>query len=626
MRARKVFSVIGLTLTHLTFIGAGVEPASVEFGPRVTLIRGPSDTGKSFIVDAIDFMLGGSALKEIPERHGYTTVLLGLIVPSGDQITLSRPVNGGSFGVHLQDLRTGPLPIADSVLAPKHNQHSESNLSRYLLKQIGLDGKRVRRNAQNVTDSLSFRNVAHLCLVDETQMQSEVSPALTGSYVTGTKEVSVLKLMLQDEDDSDLVASQSNNDRTRLTGAKVEVVENLLSDLQSQLHDEPEVSEVNQQLSRLNASIEAQSASIEQLTATRDKLAAARTATLEEGSATRQRLADGDALNSRFHLLLQQYDSDLARLEMINEAGTLLGYFEPGECVFCGAEPAHQHRDDLCDGNTTYFAESVQAERQKTSDLRTDLVATLADLSDQRATLRRHLSQIRTRASDLSTRLAEADHALRPYEGGLRHLLAKRTAIEKVSGLYEQVAKLESMKRQIADESKKEKTTAVSGLDLGALSEFSSEMQQRLSAWGIPESGTVRYDRSEQDIIAGGQLRAAHGKGVRAILHAAFTIGLLRYCLDRDLPHAGFVVLDSPLVTYRPPDAETTPPTSNGDALDETVVAAFYDDIQRGSDGQIIVMENTDPPNALAVHSTDTVFTKKPGIGRYGFFPGPEIQ
>lgn len=60
----------GLILTHLTFIGAGLEPASVEFGSRVTLIRGPSDTGKSFIVDAIDFMLGANALKEIPERRG----------------------------------------------------------------------------------------------------------------------------------------------------------------------------------------------------------------------------------------------------------------------------------------------------------------------------------------------------------------------------------------------------------------------------------------------------------------------------------------------------------------------------------------------------------------------------
>jgi hypothetical protein len=57
--------------------------------------------------------------------------------------------------------------------------------------------------------------------------------------------------------------------------------------------------------------------------------------------------------------------------------------------------------------------------------------------------------------------------------------------------------------------------------------------------------------------LADDQYRSAHGKGVRAILHAAFTIGLAQYCFDRDIAHPGFVVLDSPLVTYRPPDVDS---------------------------------------------------------------------
>jgi hypothetical protein len=52
-----------------------------------------------------------------------------------------------------------------------------------------------------------------------------------------------------------------------------------------------------------------------------------------------------------------------------------------------------------------------------------------------------------------------------------------------------------------------------------------------------------------KDIIAGDQLRSAHGKGVRAILHAAFTLGLANYCTEREIPHPGFVVLDTPVLT-----------------------------------------------------------------------------
>src|SRR5690349_10360195 len=98
-----------LTLKHLTFVGAIVEPATVEFGPAATVIRGPSDTGKSYVVGAIDYMLGGTTQpKDIPEREGYSTVLLGMRLPSGESITLSRAIAGGDFSVYDGDLRSHP--------------------------------------------------------------------------------------------------------------------------------------------------------------------------------------------------------------------------------------------------------------------------------------------------------------------------------------------------------------------------------------------------------------------------------------------------------------------------------------------------------------------------------------
>ena len=304
------------------------------------------------------------------------------------------------------------------------------------------------------------------------------------------------------------------------------MVDRLLADLEAQLSEAAEVGEVRSQLARLNSTIEQQSASIEQLTGERDELAKAHTSAQREEADTRRRLSDANALNSRFNLLLRQYESDLARLEMISEAGNLLGYFESGACVFCGAEPEHQHLDELCEGDSTYFAESVQAEREKTTFLRDDLIATLGDLESQRTALRQHLADTRDRAAGISTRLIEADRALRPHRGDLNELLGTRTSIEKTLGMYDQVTQLERMKVHIADDSKTETAAAVSGLDLMVLREFSSEIARRLEVWEFPNASTVRYDRGEQDIVAGDQLRAAHGKGVRALLHAAFTLAL----------------------------------------------------------------------------------------------------
>ncbi|ORM36008.1 hypothetical protein BFL43_08380 [Williamsia sp. 1135] len=84
----------------------------------------------------------------------------------------------------------------------------------------------------------------------------------------------------------------------------------------------------------------------------------------------------------------------------------------------------------------------------------------------------------------------------------------------------------------------------------------------------------------------------------------------------RAIPHPGLVVLDTPLLPYRPPDVDS----ELTDAPPQDVVTAFYRNIQREAVGQMIVMENTDPDEPLGDQNVDVVFTAS-NHGRYGFFP-----
>jgi len=608
-----------LTLRHLTFIGANVEAASVDFAPGTTVIRGPSDTGKSFIVDAIDFMLGAAKLKEIPEREGYSTALLGLTLPSGELVTLSRAVNGGNFGLYEGDVRSGPLDPQSQTLSAMHSASSTGNLSRYFLTWLGLDEKRIRRNQRNQTDSLSFRNVAHLCVVDETQMQAETPPALSGRPTDKTKEVSTLKLLLQNQDDSDLIETQPKRERDRLTDAKSEVVDRLLAGLEEQVRNSGGITELRAQAGRLNVSIAEQTSSIQELTDTRSGVMQELARIDRLAMAIQRRSDDATSLDSRFQLLRDQYTSDLGRLEMIAEAGTLLGYFSPGQCAFCGADSEHQHFNEDNTEDTTYFRESVLAEHRKTSALRSDLLETLVVLSGQRDELSQRHSGLIESARDVRIRLADLDNALRPYRSSLNELLESRSAADRQLAAYEQIERLVALQTEFASQGQEEVVAAVTGMQLTTLDALSEEISIRLQAWGVPDADRVRYDRDEQDIVGGAQLRSAHGKGIRAILHAAFTIALAQYCFNRELPHPGFVVLDSPLVTYRPP--EEGEPTDPDDVLDASVAARFYADIQRNFDGQILIMENMDPPDGLDAESVDVPFTKTASYGRYGYFP-----
>lgn len=607
-----------ITLVHLTFVGSTVEPATVEFGPAATVICGPSDTGKSFIVGAIDYMLGGSTQpNDIPERAGYSSALLGLRLPSGEAITLSRSVTGGDFSIYDGDVRTTPEGAPSRTLKAKHQTGSDVSLSAFLLSNIGLENKRLRKNVSNQTNVLTFRNLVHLCVIDETSMQAERQPALTAVTINRTIDISTLKLLLEEEDDSSLVAVPTSSERKQAASAREDVLDRLIADMRDMLEGVGEPLELKIQSETLAQSIASHTESISRVSGERTVLSTRIANTERQAATVRERMADISALTSRFQLLGRQYESDLARLEMISEAGSLLGYFNPGQCVFCGAEVEQQHYNEDCAEDTTAFRDSVLAEQTKTRSLNADLLSTIADLEAEHVTLTRTIQNIARAVARAREQLAGYDDALTPEQGALKELLEVRSTLEKNLGHYEEIARFERLKRQLIEEQARETATAAVGMQLSTVTSFSQEIAARLQAWGVPNANDTRYDKNEQDIVSGDQLRSAHGKGVRAILHAAFTLGLAQFCFDRELCHPGFVVLDSPLVTYRAPE-------HGGDAdevMPPSVIEQFYADIQQGVDCQVIVLENTEPPKGLGAKIAYITFTKNELHGRYGFFP-----
>lgn len=601
-----------IRLVHLTFVGANMPPASIEFGERLTLVRGPSDTGKSFIVDSIDFMLGGQDLKDIPEREGYSIVLLGIRV-GDEEFTLMRSVTGGAFGLfegRVDSWQTEP-PLR--TLAQTHNANNSENLSMWLLESIGLAGAKLRRNVRNDTDSLSFRNLAHLVLVDETQMQSEIPPALTGRYTSKTKEISLLKLMLEGDDDSNLLASPSTRDERRLKGARLEVVDQLIGRLEERLIDVEEAASVRDQAARINATINGTTASIKELTSARADVQEAVVRDQTRRRAVNLRLGQIASLRARFELLNAQYQSDVERLEMIVEGGTLLGFFETSDCPLCGASPDHQHRANF-DGDPSDLIAAATAERERTIQLLGDLAQTFEDLNRNEAELRASDRSLGELIEVQTRRVRELDQQMTPNRAELSQYLSVKTQLEASLALYDQLAELQRIRAQIEDQAVAETAAVATAIGPRAIDAFSNAISERLERWGYEAAAGARYDRAQHDVFADNQFRSAHGKGVRAILHAAFTIALADFCLERSLPHPGFLVLDSPLITYRAPGE------SEGAGPNRSFATAFYQDMEDGFRGQVIVMENTDPLEPLSDETLDVEFTKTIEFGRYGFF------
>lgn len=612
----------GIRLRFLAFHGPQKSPAVVTFGPGLNVLYGASNTGKSFIVETIDFMLGGKPpLRDIPERVGYNLALLGLETLSGQAFTLWRSIDGGGFMLY-EGLHQSPPAndVPHKQLDEQHSDRNDSNLSSFLLGLCGLGGKRVRRNTRNETNSLSFRNIARLMIVNETEITQQNSPLFDGNPIASTPNLATFKLLLTGADDSALVASSKREPEELSREAQLQLLDQLLGDYRGRLKElTKSPKDLSEQLEKIDESLRQHAVQVNTTEESFQQAAGKRRdlrMKLEEG---RERRAEIGALLERFRLLDRHYSSDIERLRAIEECGTLFNVIGSAHCPLCGAAPAKHQADADCDGNIQAVVQAAQREIAKIEVLRTELAATVRDLGREAASFDRRLPGIVQELDGISKAV---EGLISPKLSKLRasysEFADKRAEVREALALLGTIQDMERRRVELEKGGNEEKTGSLSSNDIPTTvaHAFAKTVETILSDWHFPEAGDVYFDSKSRDLVIAGKSRSAFGKGLRAITHAAFTLGLLAFCRSRHTPHAGFVVLDSPLLAYREPDGV------DDDLRGTDLQEQFYSYLEgMPSDTQVIVVENTNPPASIMEREQSLMFSKNPYQGRYGLFP-----
>ena len=246
-----------LTLKHLMFTGPSADTAELEFSPGLSVLYGASNTGKSFSVKALDFMLGAARdLPGIAEREPYDRAWLGLDLPQLGPATIMRPLAGGSLELH-SGLVTAPAENGLHVreLSGRHDHTNRDNISQLLLEEIGLSGREIAVDVNGKKRSLSFRDLARFCIVDETAIQSEMSPALSGQHQFATAERSIFRLLITGGDDSAIIPVVDKKTFKASTTGKIEVLDDMIAAIDEKLEaDFPHSDQLADQNVRLEAS------------------------------------------------------------------------------------------------------------------------------------------------------------------------------------------------------------------------------------------------------------------------------------------------------------------------------------------------------------------------------------
>lgn len=608
-------AITGFQIRRLTLAGRGVPNAEVQFCKGLNVVSGPSDTGKTFIVQCIDYMLGGKDVPEsIPEAAQYETVRLSLSVSADDEeVILERSIRGGNFNL------ASPGKAEQHLLA-KHSAANKDSVSQYLLGLAGLAERKVRTNKQGKTREVSFRDLARLVLVDEETVISKTSPILSGQHTASTAESAVFRLLLTGVDDSSVISSEDPKVAKGRQAGKVEMLELLLHQTKGRMAEMQlpgDVQAWQSQLSKIETLFDAaqKELAVEQQNAA--QIEGRRRTELNALRKLESRSGVLRELQRRFALLEQQYLSDLRRLESIAEAGIRLGQMNEERCPVCGATAEHQEHDhQKADAAPEDVAQSCLAEAAKIKSLISDLQLTRSDNDCEIARLEGLALEAKERVHNVATQLSEM---LKPRVEvallRLRESQVRRDAYRRALELHGRVNELQSMLGELG------LAASGKGVELeparvrsDEAEAFSQEVESLLRAWHFPGLDRVTFSESNQDIVISGRTRASHGKGVRAIAHAAFNLALLNVAIKTEMPHPGFVLIDSPLVVYREPDTD-----EGGFSYD--VKDAFYRSIAeyfRAS--QVIIFENEDPPSDLGADANIIRFTGA-SHGRQGFIP-----
>lgn len=605
-------------IKELRVIGDNVTPAKIVFKKGFNLVTGGSNAGKSYIASCIDFMFGGKGpLKDISQSKPYHTIFLEIETDSGEIYTLKRSIKGGHFyyvPTNIDKFYTGnPVELHEI-----HSSKSPDNISSFLLQLCQLNHKKIKKDKYNKTNDLSFREVVKFVLINEGRIITEESPVFpSGQVINQTKEKSLFHFLLSSFDASDLEETEKPKDRKLKISTKINFLDSLITELSNKINkiDYDEISlkkdEFSRQILKYKELINETSNQIEKLTTEKSSF-------WNELENQKSELLHKEELIKRFYLLKEHYKSDLKRLEFIQEGEHFYSQLQAVHCPVCGNEMTEEH-SHLDVEQTENLNKAISVELEKIMSKMVDLEDTTNELESDKKLLLNHIKSLQNRLNDIELELKTR---LEPV------INVANDEIEKLLFNFNQIAQYDSFKHQLSEyvdkknsllsqlKNVKEPLFDEKSLENTVLKQFCKSIENLLIEWKYDKS-IVNFDISNYDITLSTVARKTDGKGKRAITYSAFIIGLMQYCMENDLPHPGFVILDSPLTTYKKGEV-----VKDSELLPKDIEKSFFNNLsQINKDQQIIVFDNKDVEAEIKSKINYKYYSGEEGNPPDGFFP-----
>ncbi|MFL1897440.1 hypothetical protein ACJRPK_17190 [Aquimarina sp. 2-A2] len=607
----------GFWIYKITASGEEKKDSSITLKKGANIITGPSDTGKSYLFSVINFVLGRtSPPKDIPEGINYDVFTIDIeSFETNDKYRLQRKLGKNKVSVWNANEPQSGLTLID-VFSTTVNLSSENHISNFLLNLCGLKGSLLLKNrTKGEKIALSFKNLIQFTNVAEDRIITESSPFyFTNVNSNHILEQSMISLILEGTDFSNVTAIEDPKKKETKISGKLEFIDKQIvgySEQRQKLIAKYEKL-VSNKTSLDKALINDQ---IQKRLEDSYNLESQVTKYLNDVNSTTEKKIYALELIKRFEILERQYLSDLDRLAFILEAESLTSQLPSQLCPIC-SNPMHvdeiQHLNEI-----ENFKEGVTAEIALIKEKLEDLKESITESKGNVLKFEAESNDLKRTLDKLENRL----ESIKPEIENLKTILNDYIEIEKIGNYIEFIDTETATLYKIKDsleilKSEKESTDIVNVCDYDILKKLSEFIEQRLKTWNYNVNPKVVFnsDFKTFDIVISNKSRGSYGKGRRAISYTACLLGFLDYCLKEEKNFSNFLVIDSPLTTFK--DKEISESEDDSIELDDL----FFDDIRKTSlESQLIIFENKIPKKIEGINIIE--FTKSKQQGRYGFFP-----
>lgn len=583
--------------------GTEKQASSIELIPGLNIICGPSDTGKSYVLEILDYLFGSDRVP-VDIKHGYDSFAMVIQTAKGT-VTVTRDVEDG------EKTTTAEVSSSDDRIesGTYRIKTGKRNLNDDLwLKIIGIkEHHNIVSNQKGDTRRFTLRSFIHTMLVKEEQIIQRESILLPQQKTASTAYLSGLYFLMTGDDFDGINPRVQKAIKEARKQAIISYIQTKIASIEERKKElsgkipgitftdikkktQEIVSEIQDTEKRITNAIEQSKQLLDEIYSVSDQI------------------TECEHLLDRQKALKSQYLSDIRRIGFIVDGGLKLENVPRlQQCPIC-------HNDIDSKGTPAQnYREASEAELTSIKLRIKDVLVSENEIVQEIERLQSQLNDLMSRRekteglihNQLKPKLKELTQAFQSFQYSVE--------IEKEKTLLEQdetALKAELFQKET------EKTDSDTGFDIKThftpdiMSVIDSSLKEMLADCNFDLFRSVWFDvRSAFDVVIDGKTKGSYGKGYRAFINSIVSLSFLKYLSEQGKYNPGLLAIDSPILSLKE--------AGNEKASDTMKASLFSYLVNHQRFGQLIILEN-DIPDIDYKDANIIRFTKNKRTGRAG--------